>query len=140
EAESGYIRDRNVFRDGITTEDTLSVLVKYRGGALLNYSLVAYSPREGFRVTFTGDRGRIEYSDERPPHIVADPDVPQRAVEPGESEERKIRLEVFPHFKPGYPVPVETASGVHGGGGALLQRQIFDPDAPEDQWQRSAGH
>jgi predicted dehydrogenase len=140
EAESGYIRDRNVFREGISAEDTLSVLVKYRNGALLNYSLVAYSPREGFRVSFTGDRGRIEYSDQRPPHIVESPDLPQPAIEPGQSEERKISLQVFPHFQPGYPVPVETAPGSHGGGDALLQRQIFDPAASQDLWQRSAGH
>jgi predicted dehydrogenase len=140
EIESGYIRDRNVFREGITAEDTMSVLVKYRNGTLLNYSLVAYSPLEGFRVTFTGDRGRIEYADERPPHIIDDPSKTQPAVEPGQAEERTVSLRVFPHFRPGYDVPVETASGSHGGGDALLQRQIFDPTAPADDWQRSAGH
>ena len=140
EEESGYIRDRNVFREGITAEDTMSVLVKYRNGALLNYSLVAYSPLEGFRVTFTGDRGRIEYSDQRPPHIVENPEEPPPAIEPGQSEERKIMLQVFPHFQAGYTVPVETASGAHGGGDALLQRQIFDPAAPLDEHGRSAGH
>jgi hypothetical protein len=35
---------------------------------------------------------------------------------------------------------VETATGAHGGGDALLQQKIFDPDAPQDPWQRSAGH
>jgi predicted dehydrogenase len=140
EAESGYIRDRNVFRDGITAEDTLAVLVKYRSGAVLNYSLVAYSPQEGFRVSFTGDRGRIEYSDRRPPHVVADFHAKQAAIEPGQSEERQLRLEVFPHFQSGYTVEIEAAGGAHGGGDAALQRQIFDPSARPDEWGRDAGH
>lgn len=140
EAESGYIRDGNVFRDGITIEDTLAVLVKYRGGVLLNYSLTAYSPLEGFRVSFTGDRGRIEYSDQRPPHIVENASEKQPAIKPGQGEEQRVLLQVFPHFAVGYDVQINLASGAHGGGDAALQRQIFDPEATPDQWGRSAGH
>ena len=61
EADSGYIRDRNVFRDDIDIFDQMSLNVRYRTGELLTYSLVCYSPREGMRVCFNGDRGRIEY-------------------------------------------------------------------------------
>ena len=61
EADSGYIRDQNVFRDGITIPDQMSLNVRYRTGEVLTYSLVCYSPREGMRVTFNGDRGRLEY-------------------------------------------------------------------------------
>ena len=53
------MRDRNVFRTGITIEDVMNVLVRYRGGALLNYSLNAFSPYEGYRVAFTGDREMV---------------------------------------------------------------------------------
>jgi hypothetical protein len=37
-------------------------------------------------------------------------------------------------------VDIALASGVHGGGDAALQRQIFDPQAAPDEWRRSAGH
>ena len=60
ETETGYLRDRNVFGDPITIEDTLCVTARYRNAALLSYSLVAYAPWEGYRVAITGTRGRLE--------------------------------------------------------------------------------
>ncbi|MDW8350705.1 MAG: Gfo/Idh/MocA family oxidoreductase [Anaerolineae bacterium] len=56
----GYFRDRCVFSDEIDIYDTMSVCVRYAGGAQLAYSLVAYSPYEGWRISFTGTRGRME--------------------------------------------------------------------------------
>ena len=50
EKYDGYRRDQNVFGDGVSIEDTMSLLVKYRTGVVLNYSLNAYLPREGFSV------------------------------------------------------------------------------------------
>ncbi|MCZ9346951.1 Gfo/Idh/MocA family oxidoreductase, partial [Streptomyces sp. TRM76130] len=60
EAEDGYLRDRDVFDEDIDIEDTLSVLVGYRGGCSLTYSLTAHSPWEGYRVSVNGSRGRAE--------------------------------------------------------------------------------
>src|SRR4029078_45931 len=54
EHEDGYIRDRSVFQDGISIEDDVALLVKYRSGATMSYHLTAYSPWEGFRVMFNG--------------------------------------------------------------------------------------
>ena len=62
EAETGYIRDKNVFSAGVDVEDTAVVSVRYEDNTLLSYTLVSYSPWEGMRVTLTGDRGRIELS------------------------------------------------------------------------------
>ncbi|MEJ1971779.1 MAG: Gfo/Idh/MocA family oxidoreductase [Lacunisphaera sp.] len=70
--ETGYVRDRNVFRDEIDIYDNMSVIVRYRTGAQLNYSLVSFSPREGTRVSVNGDRGRIEYTELHATHI---PDI-----------------------------------------------------------------
>ena len=56
EKYDGYRRDQNVFGDGVSIEDTMSLLVKYRTGVVLNYSLNAYLPREGFSVAFNGTR------------------------------------------------------------------------------------
>jgi predicted dehydrogenase len=47
ESEDGYIRDRCVFREDINVYDTMSVNVQYSKGAILTYSLIAYSPYEG---------------------------------------------------------------------------------------------
>ena len=60
EAETGYLRDRNVFGENITAEDTMTVTARYANGALLSYCLVAYAPWEGLRVAVTGTRGRVE--------------------------------------------------------------------------------
>lgn len=60
EKEDGYQRDQSVFGDGISIEDTLGVMVTYKSKAILNYSLNAYLPWEGYMVSFNGSKGRIE--------------------------------------------------------------------------------
>src|SRR5690606_8337033 len=60
QAVDGYVRNRSVFDPGITTEDTLGLVVEYAGGAVLTYSLTAHSPWEGYRVVVNGTRGRAE--------------------------------------------------------------------------------
>jgi len=142
EADSGYVRDRNVFREGIDIFDQMSVTARYRSGEVLTYSLVAYSPREGMRVCFNGDRGRIEYHEFIGTHM-------NRGVRPkdfklddkpgAEAEGEWIR--VFPHFQPSYLAPVEAQLGPHGGADDILCRHLFAADTVEsDQWHRAAGH
>ena len=58
EHEDAYLRDQNVFGDGISIEDTMNVLVRYKNGAQMSYSLTAYSPWEGYRIAFNGTKGR----------------------------------------------------------------------------------
>ena len=135
ERESGYVRDRNVFRSDIDIEDAMNVLVRYRNGTLLNYSLNAFSPYEGYRVAFTGDRGRLEYREFHGAHIIGEGTL---GSEHGRGEARELR--VFPHFKPSYAVPLPAAEGDHGGGDPLLQEQIFSAHPPSDPFGRSAGH
>ena len=60
EVHDGYRRDQDVFGPGITIEDTMSVLVDYRRGATLTYSLNAHAPWEGYKVTVNGTKGRAE--------------------------------------------------------------------------------
>jgi predicted dehydrogenase len=131
EAESGYIRDRNVFRDEIDIEDTLSVLVKYRTGVQLTYSLVAYSPNEGVRVSFSGDKGRLEYLEMYNLRPIIGEDDSQRIFQ---------SLRVIPHFENGYDVEIPTAKGGHGGSDPQLQEQMFHPQPQADKWHRNAGH
>jgi len=142
EADSGYIRDRNVFREGIDIPDQMSLNVRYRTGEVLTYSLTAYSPREGMRVGFNGDRGRIEYHEFIGSHM-------NRGVRPGDfkietrpgAEAEGEWIRVFPHFQPSYLVPMPPAVGAHGGADEILCRSLFAPDgAKSDPWGRLAGH
>lgn len=135
EQESGYVRDQNVFRDDIDIEDTMNVLVRYRTGALFNYSLNAYSPYEGYRVAFTGDRGRLEYREFHAAHL-----FDGEGKSTTQRQEERHELQVFPHFKAPYHVPVPTIQGDHGGSDPLLQEQIFSAQPPADPFGRSAGH
>ena len=56
----GDLRDRDVFDEGITIEDNLALVVDYRNGATLSYSLNAHAPWEGYRVAVNGTLGRVE--------------------------------------------------------------------------------
>jgi len=137
EAETGYIRDRNVFRDGIDIEDTMSVLINYRNGVTLNYSLNAFCPEEGYRVTLTGDKGRIEYSE-----LYRSYDINGQLNEvhaAGQEGEQRF-LRVLPLHKAPYTLDIPRLAGSHGGGDTLLQEQIFSESAPADPFARSAGH
>ncbi|MQA88283.1 MAG: gfo/Idh/MocA family oxidoreductase [Streptosporangiales bacterium] len=60
EHEDGYLRDLDVFGEGITIEDNMALLVRYADRALLTYSLNAHAPWEGYRVAFNGTAGRLE--------------------------------------------------------------------------------
>lgn len=142
EADSGYVRDRNVFRDDITIFDQMSLNVRYRTGQVLTYSLTCYSPREGMRVCFNGDRGRLEYHEFIGTHM-------NRAVRPGDfkldekpgAEAEGEWIKVYPHFKNSYLVPVEAQHGPHGGADEILCRSFYDPTSPStDPLGRFAGH
>ena len=114
ERHDGYRRDQNVFGDGVSIEDTMSLLVRYRTGVVLNYSLNAYMPREGFSVAFNGTRGRLEYQEA---HGADD--------EGGLGGLWSDRLVVLPHFGKPYEVPVHSAEGGHGGADPSLQERMF---------------
>ena len=134
EKHDGYVRDRNVFGEPIDIEDTMSVLVRYRTGTVLNYSLNAYLPREGFNVVFNGTEGRLEYRESHSVYIGTKPD---QAAIAGEMEVGNF-LTVMPAFAPAYEVDISAAEGGHGGGDPLLQEQIFSPDPPAEHNGRNA--
>lgn len=57
----GYYRDNCIFSEEIDIEDTVSVNVLYKKGAVMSYSLTAHSPYEGLRIAFNGTEGRLEF-------------------------------------------------------------------------------
>ncbi len=60
ESADGYLRDQNVFADGVSIQDDMSVMVHYDTGASMTYHLTAYAPWEGYRLMVNGSRGRLE--------------------------------------------------------------------------------
>jgi predicted dehydrogenase len=136
ELETGYVRDRNVFGDDISIEDTMAVTARYRNGVLLSYSLVAYSPWEGLRVAITGDKGRAELYERHGAHGIEQ--APTGAASPpGQEPVRQIVL--YPMFQAPVEVEVPAGKGSHGGDSYMLE-QLFDPGAATDPWGRAASH
>ncbi|MGW9114345.1 Gfo/Idh/MocA family oxidoreductase [Microbacterium sp. NPDC055683] len=158
EGEDGYLRDRDVFSDGITIEDDLTLAVGYRGGAALAYTLTAHSPWEGYRVAITGTEGRIELevvergwvSPDRAtsglgargkaapvvdPSAVADETSQTEAVRPHGS-----RLVLQRLWEPPQVIDIPEGSGAHGGGDAVLLDDVLRGADPADDLRRQAGH
>lgn len=138
EQHDGYQRDRSVFDPGITAEDNLTAIVDYSRGAVLTYALNAHSPWEGYRVAINGTEGRAELEViERAEVVVKDEpgtegsashvDPSAVAVTTADSgaRERGERLVLQRHFEPAQEIEIPRGEGGHGGGDALLLRDVF---------------
>ncbi len=137
EAESGYVRDRNVFGEPITIEDTMAVTARYRNGAILSYCLVTYAPWEGLRVAVTGDRGRLEMDvAENVTHLMEDADRARAS----KGSFKTVRITVHPMFGASREVPVDPGEGGHGGADPVMLEQLFSASPPPDAYHRAASH
>lgn len=133
EIEDGYQRDQSVFGDGINIEDTLGVMVTYKNKAILNYSLNAYLPWEGYMVSFNGTKGRIEVRIREQSYINSG----GSKDEEGKVQEKSIM--VMPMFGQPYEVEVIEGKGGHGGGDPILLQDIFGTPV-KDEFNRAATH
>jgi len=129
----GYLRDRDVFDEGITIEDNLSLVVDYASGASMSYSLNAHCPWEGYTVCVNGSLGRAELRvvergqvlvDEQG-RTVVDPSARPDLVLPDGNRPVGQTLTVQKHFAAAYDVPIPEAASGHGGGDARLLRDVF---------------
>jgi len=123
EADSGYLRDRNVFDGDISIEDDMAVLVRYASGATMSYHLTAYSPWEGYRVMFNGSAGRLEL------------EVTESAWQPGPGGAPSpggatIALRKF--WQPAQDVPVAVGHSGHGGGDERMLTALYGPADSRD--------
>jgi predicted dehydrogenase len=142
EDQDGYLRDQDVFGEGVTIDDNMAVLARYHQGALLTYSLHAHAPWEGYRVALNGTAGRLEI------------DVVERAAtkrpdasEPPDPGDRRADTVVTlqKHWGPAERIEVTSGSDDHGGGDALLLADLFGPaassgEAIADPLGRQAGY
>jgi len=139
EADSGYIRDRNVFGEPITIEDTMTVTARYRNGVLLSYCLVAYSPWEGLRVAVTGNKGRIELDVMENVSAVMG-QAQETGLEASTGSFKQTRLTVFPMFGRPHDVEILAGQGGHGGADPVLLEHLFAETPPADPYNRAASH
>lgn len=118
EAESvdGYYRDGCVFSPEIDIEDTMSVNVRYSGGAMMTYSLIAHSPYEAWRMSINGTAGRLEVANDHS----------------GNGLLNDFNFIDYYDRKGGritYEMP--KVRGDHGGGDIRLLRMLFVGDIPD---------
>ena len=133
ESHDGYLRDRCVFSSEIDIEDIMNVMVRYRNGATLSYSLNAFMPWEGHIVSINGSRGRIEHRCEETVYVNGDGTVP------GALKKEGTWTRVYPHWQPAYEVDVWQAEGGHGGADPVMLCYIFDPaNQVEDKYMRAS--
>ena len=134
EEEDSYYRDLNVFGDGISIEDNMGVMVRYRNKAVLTYSLNAHSPWEGYKVTFNGTKGRLEVTavevsayKEKTKQEFLPVDYP--GARPLEPERADLVPEILfqPHWGKPWIIdyPEVAADADHGGGDELILQHLF---------------
>ena len=142
----GYFRDRCVFDPEINIEDTMSVLVKYTGGAQLTYSLVSYAPVEGWQLTVSGSKGRLEafHGDafvptETPNYAQRETNEYRKSIDwrfaQGDGADEaltKEMIKVFPLFGGVQTFTVDKSAGEHGGGDDRLRDMLFLPGQTDD--------
>jgi predicted dehydrogenase len=133
EHEDGYIRDQSVFGDGISIEDTMSAVVRYKNGATMTYSLTAYAPWEGFRVNFNGTGGRLEMEVVENSYVNSGGDPTAE----GSIERRSITLRKL--FSKPEEIKVAEGVGSHGGGDTVLLNDLFGIPT-SDEYMRAASH
>lgn len=133
EKEDGYLRDQNVFGDGISIEDTMQVMVRYHSKAVMTYSLYSYAPWEGFNVAFNGTGGRLELSVRENSYINGGQAMGLEGAATG------IRLLHFPLHEAPSEVEIVHGQGSHGGGDEVMLNDMFGAPT-DDPFQRGAGY
>jgi len=113
EHEDGYHRDGCVFSEEIDIDDTMSVTVRYSKGALLTYSLTAYSPYEGWNMALLGTKGRLE------------------AWEDDTETDPMCHIKVFNSKGETVTYSFRKAQGSHNGGDEMLRRMLFIGGMPD---------
>ena len=136
ETYDGYLRDQDVFGEGVTTEDNLAVVVDYRRGATLSYALNAHAPWEGYRIAVNGTEGRAELEVVERAAVLTDAEgrvvVDPSAVPASSSRAGGERLTLQRHWEAAQEIKIAEGDGGHGGGDALLLADVFR--GPGDDW------
>lgn len=109
ESVDGYYRDQCLWAD-CDIYDNMSATVTYSGGAILTYSLQAFSPLEGVKFAINGTYGRIEGE-------AVSSDI-------GHTE-LSFQIRVYNHKGEMIQYKIPQGVGSHGGGDARMLDKIF---------------
>ena len=143
EHEDNYFRDQSVFGDGISIEDNMAVMVRYENNVVMNYSLNAHSPWEGYRVCFNGTKGRLEFNVCEKSYVSGDhEDFNQPGMRELEGEKKDMIPEIIYQAHWGKPQVIEYEQGDkggHGGGDVRLLSHVFK-GADNDPLGHAAGY
>ncbi len=142
EKYDGYIRDYSVFSQGISIEDTMSVLVKYKKKTTLTYSLNAFCPCEGYKVAFNGTKGRIEMDINEAPYVSGsafDQNNPDFNMTDEEKKNLPEKITLQKLWGKPQEISWKKNDGGHGGGDKRLLDDIF-LGAGDDPLKTAAGH
>lgn len=130
EHADGYFRDLNPFSDGISIEDNMSVMVRYKNQAVMTYNLCAHCPWEGYRAVFNGTEGRLEFTVVEQGFTRANEDMSvygMREYTAGDTDRKKMVPEIL--FQKMWEKPEVFSyiegNGGHGGGDEKLLDDIF---------------
>ena len=137
--------------EDIDIEDTMNVVVKYKMGATLSYSLNAMNAWEGYNIAFNGTKGRIEVEIpfsprvDRPARVLVDDGrdvtVEGGAVSAGaqnyQADQDRERTRLIPLRGKAQDLEVWTGTGGHGGGDNVMLTEVFGK-AEEDKYKRAA--
>jgi hypothetical protein len=130
EQHDGYFRDRCVWRPDIDIEDTMNVIVKYKTGATLSYSLNAMNSWEGYIIAFNGTKGRIE-------HQIVEGGAVSAGATNYQADQDRERTRLIPLRGQPQDLEVWTGTGGHGGGDNLMLTEVFGTSG-DDKYKRAA--
>ncbi|MFC5285233.1 Gfo/Idh/MocA family protein [Pedobacter alpinus] len=122
EAYDGYQRDGCVFKEDIDIFDKMAVQIKYANNVQVSYSLTAYSPYEGYRISFNGTKGKL--------------DAWIHEKQPWEME-KFDEIQLTKNFGKTEYIRIDNTEAGHGGGDLRLRKQLFNPG--EDPYKQGAG-
>jgi predicted dehydrogenase len=122
EKYDGYHRDGCVWREDIDIFDKMAVQIKYANNVQVSYSLTAYSPYEGYRISFNGLNGKL--------------DAWIKESQPWQ-EENFDEIHITNNFGKREILRIPNNEEGHGGGDVRLRKQIFNPDG-KDPYRQAA--
>src|SRR5690554_5584812 len=143
EVHDGYIRDGCVYRKEIDIYDKMSAQIKYANNAVVNYSLTTYSPFEGWRIAFNGQKGRIEAWLDIP--WMKNESLDQETLHSAEMNQKaeddvlQEPLVLYKNWEDFKVIHVSSERGGHGGGDKRLHDKIFKNPNAADPYKHSAG-
>ncbi len=139
-----YEGDLCVYRDEIDIYDTHALTVQYAGGCVMNYTLNAAAPFEGWNLALNGTHGRLEtgITDAKPApgwqehFVIAEHGGGLKLADPKRfyvtSWPREYRVHVMPHDAIAYEVKLPNIAEGHGGGDFAIYRAAFTGEMPAD--------